>query len=151
MRTATFAASSPVLFAVVLSASPVRAETVNCTPINTVPAVITLPGVYCLTKSLVTSMTSGNAIDIQANNVVFDMNGHRLGGLGAGLGTNARGIYANNRQNITIRNGTVRGFLIGIFLEGSSGQGHLIEDVRADQNTGASLWTVLAIASSATT
>ncbi len=132
------------VIAIVLASgtSPVLAETVNCTPINAVPAVITVPGIYCFTKSLVTSMASGNAIEIQAHNVVIDMNGHRLGGLGAGVGTTARGIHATDRQNITIRNGTIRGFLLAILLDqvGSVSAGHLIEDIRADQNTAAGIW-----------
>jgi hypothetical protein len=41
------------------------------------------------------------------------------------------------KQNITVKNGTVRGFLAGIQFEGSGGQGRLIEDVRADLNTAA--------------
>ncbi len=130
------AASLLAALALAAAAAPAGAETLNCTPINAVPAVITLPGVYCFTKSLVTTISTGKAIDIQANNVVLDMNGHRLGGLGAGLGTTADGIYSFNRQNITIRNGTVRGFLIGVRMGGSGGsQGHLVEDVRADLNT----------------
>src|SRR2546429_8082646 len=49
-----------------------------------------------------------------------------------------RGIYALDRQNITIKNGTVRGFYRGILLHDSGGdasQGHVVEDIRADQNT----------------
>jgi len=38
-------------------------------------------------------MTSGNAITIATNNVVLDLNSFKLGGLSAGLGTNANGIY----------------------------------------------------------
>jgi hypothetical protein len=114
-------------------AAPAQAETINCTPINTIPAVISVPGVYCFTHDLVASVTSGNAIDIQANSVVLDMNGHRLDGMG-GLSTQATGIHALNRQNVTVMNGTVSRFLIGILIEGSIGQGHLIEDVRADLN-----------------
>ena len=113
----------------------VHAETIDCTPITTLPAVITVQGVYCFTGHLGTAMTSGNAIEIQAPNVVLDLNGFKLGGLAAGLGTNATGIYAYNLQNITIKNGTVRGFLYGIYLAGSSSQGHVVEDVRVDQNT----------------
>ncbi len=130
------ATSLAFVSALALGTVPARAETVNCTPINAVPAVITLPGVYCFTKSLVTSLATGNVISIQANNVVLDMNGHRLGGLAAGLGTQAVGIDAFNRQNITIRNGTIRGFMFAVRLDGNGGsQGHLVEDVRADQNT----------------
>ena len=136
------AASLLVVIALAVAAAPAGAETVNCTPINAVPAVIALPGVYCFTKSLVTSMASGNAIDIQANNVVLDLNGFRLGGLAAGFSTSAVGIYASNRQNIAIRNGTIRGFLIAISLQNPSGgsQGHLVEDIRADQNTWVGIW-----------
>ena len=89
MHPAKLAASLLVLFAYVLGPAPARAETVNCTPITALPAVITHPGVYCFTGDLITSMPSGSAIDIQANNVVLDLNGFKLGGLGAGTGTTA--------------------------------------------------------------
>jgi parallel beta-helix repeat protein len=134
MHTAKLAASLLVLLALVLSATPARAETVDCTAITTLPAVITVQGVYCFTGKLSTAMTSGNAIDIQADNVVLDLNGFKLGGLAAGPGTQTYGIFANDRQNITIKNGTIRGFYEGILLIGAS-QGHIVEDIRADQNT----------------
>ena len=108
---------------------------VDCAPITTLPAVITVQGRYCFTGNLATAITSGHAIDVQASNVLLDLNGYRLDGLAAGSGTTANGIHALNRQNVTIRNGTVRGFLRGIFLENTGSQGHVIEDVRADQNT----------------
>ena len=138
MHTAKLAASLLVLFTLVLSVTPIHAETVNCTHITTLPAVITVQGVYCFTGDLSTAMTSGLAIDIQTNNVVLDLNGFKLGGLAAGSGTTATGIFANNRQNITIKNGTVRGFFRGILLDNTTGesQGHVVEDIRADQNVG---------------
>jgi hypothetical protein len=109
---------------------------VNCTPITVLPAVIIVQGIYCFTGHLATAITSGNAIDIQTNNVVLDLNGFKLGGLAAGLGTNAFGIRADNRQNITIKNGTIRGFLAAIVLiDAGTSQGHVVEDMRADQNT----------------
>src|SRR6266542_6279886 len=137
MHTAMLAASLLVLLAFVLGAAPARAETVNCTAITALPAVITVQGVYCFTGDLTTATTSGNAIDIQTNNVVLDLNGFKLGGLAARTGTLAVGIHASNRQNITIKNGTIRGFHIGISLISSGGasQGHVVEDIRADQNT----------------
>ena len=119
-----------------LGAVPTRAETVNCTAITTLPAVITVQGVYCLTGNLATAITTGNAIEIQTNNVVLDLNGFKLGGLAAGPGTGATGIHAADRQNITIKNGTIRGFGEGIFLHDTgASQGHVVEDIRADQNT----------------
>src|SRR5450759_1739926 len=123
----------------VLPLAYVHAETVNCTAITTLPYTITTQGVYCLTGHLSTAIPSSNAIDIANNNVVLDLSGFKIGGLSAGLGTTAVGIYANQRQNITIKNGTVRGFWYGIYLSDTSlyttSQGHVIEDIRADQNT----------------
>src|SRR5262245_55252905 len=113
-------------------AGSAHAETTNCTPITTLPYVITVQGVYCFTGNLATAMTSGNAIDVQTSNVTIDLNGFKLGGLAAGFGTSANGIHANQRQNITIRNGIVRGFRAGVFLEDSSftvSQGHVVEDL----------------------
>ena len=123
----------------ILALSPAQAETTNCTAVTSLPYVITTQGIYCFTGHLSTSMTSGYAILINTNNVTIDMNGYKLGGLGAGTGTNAVGIYASQRKNIIIRNGIVRGFFQGIFLDDPSpyitSQGHLVEDILADQNT----------------
>jgi len=138
MHTAKLAASLLVLLALVLGAAPARAETVTCTAITALPAVITVQGVYCFTNSLATAMTSGFAIDIQTNNVVLDLNGFTLDGLAAGLGTIAFGIQAADRQNITIKNGTIRGFRQAIVLDdfgSGASKGHLVEDIRAEQNT----------------
>ena len=100
------------------------------------PYVITVQGIYCFTGHLNTAMTSGNAIDIQTNNVVLDLNGYKLGGLAAGPGTTTYGIHAVDRQNIILKNGTIRGFFAGIaLLDTGVSQGHLVEDMRADQNT----------------
>jgi parallel beta-helix repeat protein len=135
MKKLTFA----FVFAALALTAPAHAETVGCTPIPSLPWVITVPGVYCFTGDLITAQLSGNAIEIQANQVIIDLNGHRLGGGLAGLGTLATGIYASKRQNITIKNGTARGFFYGIWLDDASpyttSHGHVIEDIRADQNT----------------
>ena len=128
------------LFLIFVFPSFVKAETINCTAITSLPYTITTQGVYCLTSDLSTGMTSGNAIEIATNNVVIDLNGHKLGGLAAGPGTYAWGISAQQRKNITIRNGTVRGVYKGISLQDpyfpyTTSQGHLIEDIRSDMNT----------------
>jgi hypothetical protein len=120
----------PALFAVTA-----RAETTACQPIPSLPYTISAPGIYCLTTDLSTSMTEGRAITIEANSVVLDLNGHKLGGLGAGPGSLAVGIYALDRENITIRNGTIRGFFAAVLLAGASSRAHLVEDLRADRNT----------------
>ncbi len=127
------------LITLLLVAPAAWPETINCTPITTLPYVITVQGNYCFTGDLATAMTTGNAIEIQTNNVTIDMNGWKLGGLAAGAGTQSHGIYAYRRKNITIRNGTIRGFMVGVRLDDVSpyttSQGHLIEDIRTDKNT----------------
>jgi hypothetical protein len=110
-----------------------------CTAITSVPYSIDTAGVYCFTGNLNTSMTSGIVIAIQADNVVLDLNGWKLDGLGAGNATSTLGIWASERKNITIRNGTIRGFLVGISLTDNApftaSESHLIEGIRADKNT----------------
>jgi len=128
-----------VLFLFFLFPGFTQAETTNCTAITSVPYTITVPGIYCLNGNLETSITSGNAITINTNNVIIDLNGRKLGGGSAGTATEARGIYAHGRKNITIKNGTIRGFHYGVLLGDitpyTTSQGHIIEDIRADMNT----------------
>ncbi|HEY0662361.1 MAG TPA: NosD domain-containing protein [Lysobacter sp.] len=126
------------VFAVLLGLScAARAETRNCTEINALPAIISSQGVYCLKQDLTTAISSGFAVRINANNVTLDCNGHKIGGLAAGAGTQARGIYGagsfpNYLSNVVVRNCGVRGFATGIELYGS---GHVVEDNRLDANT----------------
>jgi len=120
-----------------------RAETIDCTAITSLPYVITSQGVYCLTGNLSTSSTSGDGITINANNVTIDLNGYKLGGLGAGDATGAAGISAYQRKNITIKNGIIRGFYLGIWLLDAfpftTSSGHVVKGVLADQNTRAGI------------
>lgn len=121
--------------AMAAAGSVARAEVQDCTEITALPAVIAQQGVHCLKADLSTTAASGNAITVNANNVIIEMNGYKLGGLGGGPTTVARGIYALDRQNVTIRNGAIRGFQYGIFLDasgaGKSG-GHVVEDTRIE-------------------
>lgn len=102
--------------------------------IDTLPATITTQGVWCLRKDLGTSMASGAAITVATNNVTIDCNGFKVGGLGAGDTSTARGVQATDRLNITVRNCALRGFHHGIELSGENGGGHLVEGNRIDQN-----------------
>jgi hypothetical protein len=108
-----------------------HAETINCTPVNSVPAVISSQGVYCLNGNLATNSANGWTINITANNVTLDLNGWKVGGQAAGAATEAVGIYSS-ANNITIKNGIVRGFWWGILL---TGRGAVVEDMLVDQNT----------------
>ena len=108
----------------------------NCVGfIDTVPAVISTQGTWCLRHDLGTAITSGNAVTVATSNVTIDCNDFKLGDLAAGTGTQAIGIQATNQLNITIRQCNVRGFYIGMRLQGSGGGGHTVEDNRLDDNT----------------
>jgi len=112
----------------------------NCAGfITSVPASIDTAGTWCLNQNLSTAITSGNAISINVDNVVLDCNDFKLDGSAAGISTNASGIAANNRYNVTVRHCNVRGFLNGLSLYGSSGGGHKVEDNRVDGNTSAGI------------
>ena len=121
-----------VTCALLASAGAARAEVVNCTEISSAPFEVTEPGIYCLNASLEASLPFGGvAIRISADDVVFDLNGHTLAASGP---TTAVGVFAGDQKNVTVRNGTVRGFGSAVALGGftTASQGHLIEDVRAE-------------------
>jgi hypothetical protein len=122
-----------VAFAFMIS-SRTAAETTLCTAITTLPFTISAPGTYCLLTDLTTSITGAAAINIDANSVTLDLNGHRLAG-NAGAATQAYGIHAQNRRFLVIRNGTVRGFQYGVILQdpGSAGSS-IVEDIVAEKN-----------------
>lgn len=130
---ATFAA------AMILCAGAARAETTECTEITAIPFVITAQGVYCLKQNFGSPDTDITAIDVQTNNVTIDLNGFKLGNLGAGAATSSTGVRADNRENVTIRNGIIRGFANGVSLTGTSSSGHVIEDLIVDKSTAVGL------------
>lgn len=99
--------------------------------IDTLPAVITTPGTWCLRKSLTTSISDGAAIDINADNVTLDCHGFRVTGLaGPGAG-DTRGVYTFLNNNVTVRDCAVRGFSNGAMVWGSA---IVVEDSRFENN-----------------
>lgn len=92
----------------------------SCRGVTAFPANLNSPGVYCLSyKYIDFGMTSGTLITISADNVVFDLNGATLDGTTTqrpASNNPSYGIRAYNHSNITIRNGTVKGFTHGISL-----------------------------------
>ncbi|WP_167285248.1 right-handed parallel beta-helix repeat-containing protein [Marilutibacter alkalisoli] len=119
------------------AANPVQAAESydNCTGfIDSLPATIGTQGTWCLRKNLSTGMASGHAIEITTNNVTIDCNDFKIGGLAAGPSSATNGIRAFTRQNITVRNCSIRGFYRGILLSGTNSSGHLIENNRLDNN-----------------
>jgi hypothetical protein len=106
--------------------------------ISTAPYVINKPGSYVLTSNLMVADPDVNAIRIDVNDVTLDLNGHTIQGPNAG-GGNGVGIYANDRFNITIRNGRVWGFggegiALGFSAPLRGQAGHRIESIHSANN-----------------
>ncbi len=132
----------PAMFAVLLAATPAHAETENCTEITALPFTIAAQGIYCLKQNLNVNLASGNAITINAGNVTIDFNGWRVNNQAAAT-NGARGIHAFNRKQITLRNGFVRGFRLGVYIaEGAANasQGHVIEDMKFGDSNYVGIW-----------
>jgi hypothetical protein len=129
-------AGAVLLLALSMSAG---SETIGCTEISATPTTITAPGLYCLKSDLIVTSNSAFAgIRVVADDVVIDLNGHLLDGSSLGSGTHHSGIVAFGRRHITVRNGTVRGFLVGVSLdvetpETDNGQ-YLVEKLQLDHN-----------------
>lgn len=117
-------------------AFPAAAETTLCTNITSVPTTITTQGVYCMKQHITTNLASGAAITVNVNNVTIDCNEFKLGNLAAGVGTNAIGVLADGRNNVTVRNCGIRGFRTGVSLVDGLYQ---VYDNRFDQNTQTSI------------
>src|SRR5262245_40207879 len=105
------------------------------------PIVICQSGSYRLAENLTVGATNTNAIDITVNNVSIDLNGFTVSGPGdcvaatypvqcTNIGT-GRGINGSGSKNLTVRNGTVRGFGAGVL----AGPNALVDGVHAESNT----------------
>ena len=101
--------------------------------IRTLPAVISKPGRYILSKDLVLTKVADAAITINADDVKLDLGGrvitHTLTN-----GADVTGIVASSRGGISVFNGTVRGFTTGIRLNGfqAAASGVSVENVRVE-------------------
>lgn len=103
----------------------------SCTGfIESVPAVITTQGTWCLRRNFATTLENGAAIEIKAGNVTLDCNDFKLGDGNASSATRAIGIRATGQINTTVRNCIVRAFHTGIVIEDA--QGASVEDNRTD-------------------
>ena len=101
------------------------------TPISSLPYTISASGSYYLSQNL--SISGATAITVNADDVTIELNGFTLSGNGTGTG--AHGIYMNGRNNVEIKNGTVKGFGgTGIYASGSTGKNHRVIGVRAIGN-----------------
>jgi len=81
------------------------------TIIDRLPYTITAPGRYELQRDLTTN--GSNGITVQAANVVIDLKGFSITGDGT-----ANGVAVASQTNVTVRNGMISGFYIGVVLVG---------------------------------
>ena len=115
------------MVAVPLSANGAGGQIKITQPIS-FPIVIDQPGSYILTATITVAAIDSNAIEIEADNISLDLNGHFLKGPGKESGSSGSGIYSSNRNSISIKNGTIRDFGgSGIVLTGTH---HKIENIR---------------------
>jgi hypothetical protein len=116
----------PICVAALIAAGGISNAFAACTPITAVPVTITAPGNYCFASNL--SYAQPNAasplpvISISANDVTLDLNGYTLSGTYA-AGTSSTqdvGIVVGSatlgRKNTVIRNGTIKGFYMGVSM-----------------------------------
>lgn len=104
-----------------------------CTVIGSIPYTISQPGTYCILRTLATDQESVSAISVEADDVTLDLRAHSLKWTNQNPGSDATGIAAYNRKNLTIVNGFVSGFPTGIYVGGqddTASSGHKVARVR---------------------
>jgi hypothetical protein len=94
------------------------AQGVVATPITGLPFVISTSGNYYLPANLVFSSPVGAAITITASEVYLDLNGRTLSS-SVDTGFNV-GVFVFNQVDVTIQNGDIDGFYIGVYLAPNS-------------------------------
>jgi hypothetical protein len=65
---------------------------------------------------------------VNSSNITIDLSGFAINGAGTGTGI----VSSGSVSGVTVRNGTVRGFAIGVSL---GGNGNLVEDAHVENNT----------------
>lgn len=96
------------------------------------PCVISAPGSYYLANNI--SSNDYYNIIVESDDVTLDLMGYSINGRGLGGTPNGVGILIKGRKNVEIRNGSVNGWYYGISESMSSGIGHRIINVRAENN-----------------
>jgi parallel beta-helix repeat protein len=89
------------------------------------PYTIAASGSYRLTGNL-TVPASKDGIDVGVSNVTIDLNGFSITGSGSTLGINSE-----VETEVTVKDGTITGFGIGVALGGNS----IVKSVHADSNS----------------
>ena len=103
------------------------------TPISSLPYTITNPGSYYVTTNL-TGVSGANGITIASGDVTLDLNGFALVGVPGSL----HGVFVFTNVfylNLTVRNGTVRGW-DGNGVEAFNGENVILEDLTVSDTGG---------------
>ena len=88
------------------------AQGVVATPIVSLPFTITVSGNYFLPVNLAVNMATGSAITIAASEVILDLNGRSL--INVAGSNSANGIFVFNQVDVTVQNGDIVGFGVGV-------------------------------------
>jgi hypothetical protein len=99
---------------------------------------ISRSGSYYLTGNRTNTATGSYGILVNANDVTIDLNGFTL----SGAGIAQFGVYAANRTNVSVLNGTVRDFVSVGIIAPLSGMGHTISKVSVLNNGGVGIGMV---------
>jgi hypothetical protein len=84
-----------------------------------------------LTPLTLALASADDAITVAADAVTLDLGGFTVDGGGVG----SRGIYMQDRRNVEIRNGTIRGFTgSGVAAVGAQSGAHRVVDLRSEEN-----------------
>src|SRR5262249_2449239 len=115
----------------------------TCLPILAVPITIATPGSYCLVRTVSTPIRAGAAITLAADGISLDLKGFTLAGPG-GVRSQAVGVFADQHKNLSVSNGTVRGFLAGVLFSQqppyTTPQGLSVDKLKALANFEAGIW-----------
>jgi hypothetical protein len=88
------------------------------------------PGSYKLVNNLTLTGTAAVCLQITANFVTLDLAGFTISRLNAGFPSGTTAIAAGDKMTgITVRNGSISGFSVGVGLEGN---GSIVEGLRVD-------------------
>lgn len=114
------------------------------TIVSVVPIVATTGPAHAATLACGQTITQSTTLDndlgpcpnhgivIGADNITFDLNGHSI--VGTTSGRDGAGVYLLNRTGVTVRNGTVSAFDVGVAIDG--GSNNTVTGIAARDNIG---------------
>jgi hypothetical protein len=114
--------TSAVIAGCVLIFSSISSLNANqqCIQILKLPLIIDKPGYYCLTKNHDYN-ESKHAITINASHVTLDFKRHKIKLVPNNPANQIFGVYSLNSHHIIVKNGTISGFMYGVYLADHKG------------------------------